>query len=74
MASVTEAVKGTLVGSTEEPQLSHQSRTTFYRHAQKDENGELFMNEGGFIDAVAPKQEDYVSSDLPRRSHRIRTS
>lgn len=61
MSSVTEAVKEKLVGSTEEPQLSHQSRTTFLRHAQKDDNGESFMSEENFIDAVAPKQEDYVS-------------
>ncbi|KAJ5238726.1 hypothetical protein N7468_003345 [Penicillium chermesinum] len=59
MASVTEVVKEKLVGSTEEPQLSHQSRATFFRHAQKDENGESFMTEQDFISAVAPKQEDY---------------
>lgn len=61
MAIVTEAVKESLLGSTEEPQLSHQSRSNFVRHAQKDENGELFMNKENFINAVAPKQEDYVS-------------
>ncbi|KAJ5653541.1 hypothetical protein N7490_000544 [Penicillium lividum] len=59
MSSVKEAVKETLVGSTEEPQLSHQARSNFLRHAQKDENGEPFMNEDDFINAVAPKQEDY---------------
>ncbi|KAJ5176503.1 uncharacterized protein N7482_002380 [Penicillium canariense] len=59
MASIKETVKETLVGSTEAPQLSHQARINFVRHAQKDENGELFMNEDDFISAVAPKQEDY---------------
>lgn len=49
------------MGSTEEPQLSHQARSNFLRHAQKDENGEPYMNEEAFINAVAPKQEDYVS-------------
>lgn len=49
------------MGSTEQPQLSHQARSNFLRHAQKDENGESFMNEEDFINAVAPKQEDYVS-------------
>jgi solute carrier family 25 aspartate/glutamate transporter 12/13 len=63
MASVKEAVKEQLLGSTEAPQLSHQSRSNFIRHAQKDENGELYMNEDDFINAVAPKQEDYVSMD-----------
>ncbi|KAJ5655685.1 hypothetical protein N7507_007635 [Penicillium longicatenatum] len=59
MSSVKETVKEKLVGSTEEPQLSHQARSNFLRHAQKDENGEPFMNEEDFINAVAPKQEDY---------------
>ncbi|KAJ5183172.1 hypothetical protein N7492_000788 [Penicillium capsulatum] len=59
MSSVTESVKEKLVGSTEEPSLSHQARTNFFRHAQKDENGDTFMNEEDFINAVAPKQEDY---------------
>jgi solute carrier family 25 aspartate/glutamate transporter 12/13 len=61
MASVKEAVKESLLGSTESPQLSHQARSNFIRHAQKDENGDLFMDKENFIDAVAPKQEDYVS-------------
>ncbi|KAI2794237.1 Calcium-binding mitochondrial carrier protein Aralar1 [Penicillium oxalicum] len=62
MTSVKETVKETLVGtsnSTEAPELSHQARANFIRHAQKDENGELYMNEDAFIEAVAPKQEDY---------------
>lgn len=61
MTRVTEAVKESLLGSTEEPQLSHHSRSNFVRHAQKDENGDLVMNQENFINAVAPKQEDYVS-------------
>lgn len=61
MSSVTETVKEKLVGSTEEPSLSHQARANFLRHAQKDAKGDLFMNEEDFINAVAPKQEDYVS-------------
>lgn len=65
MTIVRESVKEKLVGSTEEPQLSHQARANFLRHAQKDENGELFMNEDNFIDAVAPKQEDYVRICVP---------
>lgn len=71
MSSVTETVKETLVGSSEDPQLSHQARFNFIRHAQKDENGEQFMTEDDFINAVAPKQEDYVSiaGPFPRRLH-----
>jgi hypothetical protein len=64
MASVKETVKETLVGSTGAPELSHQARSNFLRHAQKDENGELYMTEDDFINAVAPKQEDYVSTTL----------
>ena len=71
MATVTEAVKESLLGSTEEPQLSHQARSNFVRHAQKDENGELFMNEENFINAVAPKQEDYVSVTRDYKSTEI---
>ncbi|KAJ5099302.1 hypothetical protein N7532_006303 [Penicillium argentinense] len=59
MASVKETVKETLVGSTEEPHLSHQARSNFLRHARKDDKGEHFMTEDDFINAVAPKQEDY---------------
>lgn len=65
MTSVKESFKEKLVGSTEEPQLSHQARSNFLRHARKDEYGELFMNEDDFINAVAPKQEDYVSLAVP---------
>jgi hypothetical protein len=61
MASVKDTVKETLVGSREVPELSHQARSNFLRHAQKDEHGELFMTEDDFINAVAPKHEDYVS-------------
>ncbi|KAJ5908039.1 hypothetical protein N7495_000721 [Penicillium taxi] len=59
MTSVKETVKEQLVGTTEEPQLSHQARSNFFRVAQKDENGEPFMTEEAFINAIAPKHEDY---------------
>ncbi|KAJ5665364.1 uncharacterized protein N7477_007812 [Penicillium maclennaniae] len=59
MTSVKDAVKETLVGSSEDPQLSTQARFNFIRHAQKDENGEHFMTEEDFVNAVAPKHEDY---------------
>ncbi|KAJ5715929.1 uncharacterized protein N7483_013110 [Penicillium malachiteum] len=59
MTNIKEAVKEQLVGSTEVPQLSHQARSNFLRYSKKDENGELFMTEDDFINAVAPKHEDY---------------
>ena len=60
-ATVKEAVKESLVGTTREPQLSQLTKQTFNKHARKDEDtGELFMTEGDFVDAIAPKNEDYV--------------
>lgn len=62
MATVTEAVKETLVGTTREPELSSQTKATFDRNArQDDENGEPYMTETEFVNAIAPATEDYVS-------------
>lgn len=62
MAGVKETVKQSLVGSSEEPKLSQQIKTNFFHHARKDEStGEFYLNEDDFINAVAPKHEDYVS-------------
>lgn len=60
---VTEAVKASLVGTKEEePALSQQIKTNFTQHARKDETtGDLFMTEEEFIDAIAPKNQNYVS-------------
>lgn len=70
MASVKEAVKEQFLGTSDHPQLSHQARANFVCHAQKDENGEWFMDEENFINAVAPKQEDYVSTPTkPNTKH-----
>lgn len=62
MATVTETVKESLIGTTREPQLSQQAKVTFDQHAIKDEEtGELYMTEEQFVDAIAPAGEDYVS-------------
>jgi solute carrier family 25 aspartate/glutamate transporter 12/13 len=62
VTAVKEAVKETLVGSTEPPQLSAQTKARFNRHALKDpETGELYLGAEQFIDAIAPPHEDYVS-------------
>ena len=66
MATVTEAVKESLLGTTTPESLSTESRITFLRHANKDEAGELYMSEEDFINAIAPPEEDYVSSSLAR--------
>ncbi|KAL4740024.1 mitochondrial carrier domain-containing protein [Aspergillus similis] len=61
MTSVKEAVKESLVGTTvDEPSLSQQVKANFIKHARKDEaTGELYMTEADFVDAIAPKHEDY---------------
>lgn len=70
MAKVTEAVKATLVGTTEEePGLSQQIKANFIQYAQKDEtSGELYMTEEDFVNAIAPNNQDYVSAMPPPRN------
>lgn len=63
MAALKEQVGEVLLGTSEEPQLSQLTRSAFMKHAQKDDTtGEYFLNEDGFIEAVAPESEDYVSN------------
>jgi solute carrier family 25 (mitochondrial aspartate/glutamate transporter), member 12/13 len=61
MATVTESIKQSLVGTIGEPPLSQEVRANFLRYAKPDENGELYMGSEEFINAVAPAEEDYVS-------------
>ena len=61
MASVTEQAKEALLGTTDEPQLSQQTRAEFNSYAIQDsETGEEYLDEEQFINAIAPKGEDYV--------------
>ena len=61
MATVTEAIKETLVGTIREPELSSQTKATFDRNARQDrEDEELYMTEADFVNAIAPETEDYV--------------
>lgn len=60
-ASVKETVKEVMLGVEEEPQLSHQTRLEFMQHAVKDaDSEEYYMGPDQFIEAIAPKSEDYV--------------
>ncbi|KAL4805937.1 mitochondrial carrier domain-containing protein [Aspergillus unguis] len=61
VTSVKEAVKESLVGTTiDENNLSKQVKANFLKHARKDEQtGELYMTESDFVEAIAPKHEDY---------------
>jgi solute carrier family 25 aspartate/glutamate transporter 12/13 len=61
MATVKAAVKESLLGTSVETQLSQQARATFVKHARKGDDGELYMSEDDFINAIAPEKEDYVS-------------
>jgi len=66
MATIKDQVKESLLGSTHIAQLSQLWRSTFMRHAKKDEEtGEYYMGEREFVDAIAPPSEDYVRLNLP---------
>lgn len=67
MTKVSAAVKASLIGSQEEELvMSQQIKANFIQYARKDENsGELYMTEEEFINAIAPKNQDYVSSRSP---------
>jgi solute carrier family 25 aspartate/glutamate transporter 12/13 len=72
MATVKEQVKESLIGTTREPQLSFQTRATFDRHARRDEEtGDPYMTVDDFVNAIAPKNEDYVSSAGQIQGHQI---
>ena len=60
MATVKEAVKESLIGTSIEPGLSQQSRATFEKYARHKEGEEAYMTEEDFVDAIAPAGEDYV--------------
>ena len=62
MATAKLAVKESLLRTTRESELSTQTKATFDRNARQDnKNEELFMTEEDFINAIAPKSENYVS-------------
>ena len=65
MATIKDQVKESLLGSTHIAQLSQLWRSTFMKHAKKDDDtGEYYMGENEFIDAIAPPTEDYVRMKL----------
>lgn len=74
MASVKEQVGEVLLGTSEEPQLSLVMRQTFLKHAKKDDNGEPYLEEDNFVEAVAPESEDYVSGARWRETCREYTN
>lgn len=61
MATVTEAVKEGLIGTTQPPDLTQEARARFMSKAQQDKDGEWVLNREDFIELIAPPDEDYVS-------------
>ncbi|KAK3075989.1 mitochondrial aspartate-glutamate transporter agc1 [Teratosphaeriaceae sp. CCFEE 6253] len=59
MATVMDQVKESLVGTDEGASLSAQTRYDYMHNAIKDEDGQLYMGEKEFVDAIAPVGEDY---------------
>lgn len=66
MADVKGSLKSSLVGtSSPEPTLTFQIKSHFQRHSTTNkETGEQYMTEEDFINAIAPKHEDYVSCGM----------
>ena len=61
--AVKEVMKESLLGTEEPISLSASHRASFYKNAKKDEEtGELYMGPEEFIEAIAPPDEDYVST------------
>ena len=65
MASVTEAIKESLVGTTTPESVSEGSRAEFLKYAKQADDGEYYMTEQKFINAIAPSSEDYVRACIP---------
>lgn len=58
---IKETVKETLLGVEAPEGVSTESRARFIHYASIEENGELFMSQEDFVNAIAPPGEDYVS-------------
>ena len=63
MADVKSSLKASLAGSeSPEVPLTAQVKAHFLAHARTDESGELYMLKEDFVNAIAPKNENYVSA------------
>ncbi len=62
-SDIAQGVKETLVGTEVDVPASAAIRASFAQHAKKDEEtGEEYMDQADFVDAIAPVDEDYVST------------
>lgn len=59
---IKESLKETLLGTEEPENVSAESKTRFLKFASLEEEGEQYMSQEDFINAIAPPEEDYVST------------
>lgn len=57
--TIKETVKETLLGTETPEGVSTESRARFLQYASLEEDGELFMTQDDFVNAIAPPEEDY---------------
>jgi len=62
--SIKESLKESLLGTEAPEGVSSESRARFLQHATLEEEGELYMTQDDFINAIAPPDEDYVRTAL----------
>jgi solute carrier family 25 (mitochondrial aspartate/glutamate transporter), member 12/13 len=66
MPSVKDQVVVKLLGTTAEQPAAKETRASFMKHAERDEQtDEWYLDEDHFINAITPDNEDYVSRRLP---------
>ena len=64
-SDIAQGVKESLVGTEVDAQPSAQIRADFSKHAIRDEEtGEEYMGQTEFVNAIAPPEEDYVSTNF----------
>lgn len=57
---IKESLKETLLGTEEPATVSSESKDRFLKYATIEDNGEMFMTQEDFVNAIAPPEEDYV--------------
>ncbi len=67
-SDIAQGVKESLIGSEIEAPATTQIRAEFSKHAvQDEETGEEYMGQTEFVNAIAPVEEDYVSTPFLMR-------
>jgi hypothetical protein len=64
-SNIGQGVKESLIGSEVDTIIPSQYKAEFAKHAIKDEEtGEEYLGPKEFVDAIAPVDEDYVSTNF----------